>query len=128
VADERTWEVSIVVSTYSRIPVARDVPSGPALVEAYLRAHELVASGEYPHPTWRTGAVLVQRSDQTLEARRERWDQEFYDRDRRGYRRRRYKKPSIERDWEAMEERRRKEARVAAQSRNAGRERRGGVN
>lgn len=48
----------------------------------------------------RQPALLVTREDQTPEARRQKWEDDFYDLDRRGYKRRRYKKSQTERDWE----------------------------
>lgn len=71
------------------------------------------------HPQWKVGALLIQRTAETLEARREHWDSEFYDRDRRGYRRRRFKVSAIEREWTAMIEADRKAIRLAQQAENA---------
>jgi hypothetical protein len=116
--DERTWEVSIVVDTASRQPTYRGV-TADGLADAIAGTLSRIASDAYMHPHWKVGALLIQRTDQTLEARREHWDSEFYDRDRRGYRRRRFKVSAIERDWTAMIEADRKAIRLAQQAENA---------
>lgn len=124
--DDRRWEVSLVHDTEGRYPVARDVRTD-ALAEAISMAQRRIVEGDYPHPVWRTSAVLVQRSDQTAEAKRAAWEEAFYDVDRAGRRRRRYKKSQIERDWEAWVAEERKAATAARRAANAGRQQRGGV-
>lgn len=47
-------------------------------------------------------AVSLWRTDSTPQARREKWSADFYDLTRSGAKRRRYKKSSVEREWEAM--------------------------
>jgi hypothetical protein len=96
-----TWEVSIVVDTNARQPVARDV-EGDALERAVATAQARIDAGEHPGAKYRKGAILIQRSDQTPEAKRAKWEADFYDIDRAGRRRRRYRKPAIEKEWEEM--------------------------
>ena len=111
------WEVSIVFDTAARYVTARDVRQdqlGVAIAEAHAR----IADGSYIHPAWKTGAVAVTRMDQTFEARRAQWEADFYDIDKAGRKRRRYKKSQIERDWEAWVTRERKAEREAAKLSN----------
>jgi len=56
--------------------------------------------------------------DATSEARRAKWEADFYDIDKAGRRRRRYKKPEIERQWEAWVTAERKAEREAAKLSN----------
>jgi predicted NAD/FAD-binding protein len=106
------WEVSIVFDTASRYVTHRDVLQDQ-LASAWLEAQARIRDGSYIHPAWKTGAVAITRMDATLEARRAKWEADFYDIDKRGYRRRRYKKPAIEREWEDMVIRDRKAATAA---------------
>jgi hypothetical protein len=93
-----TWEVSIIGDLSARTVVRKDVPQSE-LLEAYKHA-SVVASG---YTGWgRPRSVMLTRSDHTPEARRARWEAAFYDLDRRGYRRRRFRKSQTERDWEAF--------------------------
>lgn len=112
------WEVSVVVDSAGRFPIGT-APSGAELEELVATAQQRIDSGDYPHPSWKVGAILIQRSDQTLEAQRKAWFDAFYDVDRRGYKRRRYKRPDIEKQWEAWAKAERAEARAASQQRNA---------
>jgi hypothetical protein len=111
------WEVSIVFDTASRFVTARDVRQHD-LERAVREAQERITLGTYIHPAWKTGAVAITRMDQTLEARRERWESEFYDVDRAGRRRRRFKRSQIEREWEAWVSAERKAERDAAKLSN----------
>ena len=113
-----TWEVSIVVDTAARQPVASGV-EGDDLERAVATAQARIEAGDHPGAKYRKGAVLIQRVDQTAEAKRAKWEADFYDIDKAGRRRRRFKKPQIERDWEDMVTRDRKVAREAAQLENA---------
>ena len=91
------WEVSKAKGLAARIPVLREA-SDPAIIAEAIAS--VLKSGS---------AALVMRSDWTPEARRERWESEFYDLDRAGRRRRRFRKTDIERQWEKFyaDERRR---------------------
>lgn len=111
------WEVSIVVDESARRVVARDVDRA-GLGAAMAECQRLLDTGEYLHPPFRTGAMLVQREDQTAEARREKWEADFYDLDRRGYKRRRFKRPAIEKEWEAWAKAERKAEREASKMSN----------
>lgn len=113
-------EVSIVCDTAARFVIAKDV-EGAALERAILTAQERIEQGSYPHPVWKKGAVLVQRSDCTTEARQAKWAEDFYDIDRAERRRRRFKKPQIEKDWEEMVAQTGKDTRAAKRAANAGR-------
>jgi hypothetical protein len=112
-----TWEVSIVFDTAARYVVARDV-GRDGLERAIAEGQARIDNGSYIHPEWKTGALAITRTDQTPEARRAHWEAEFYDIDRRGAKRRRYKKPQIERDWEAWVKAERKAEREAAKQAN----------
>lgn len=113
-----TWEVSIVVDTAARQVIARDVEQAD-LERAVAEAQARIRDGAYRHAAWQVGAVCVTRMDKTPDALRAKWEADFYDIDKAGRRRRRYKRPQIERDWEDMVTRDRKEAREAAQAANA---------
>jgi len=82
------WEVSRAKGLAARIPVLRGA-TDPAIIAEAIAS---VLNGGH--------AVLVIRSDWTPEARKARWESEFYDVDRAGRRRRRYRKTNIERQWE----------------------------
>lgn len=86
----QTWEVSIPQGTNARIPQAREIEPGADM--SHLIA-SLLRSGE---------AVLIIRTDQTPEAKREKWEADFYDIDKAGRRRRRYKKTQLEKEWEEV--------------------------
>lgn len=111
------WEVSIVVDTASRYPVG--VGSRSELEALVAEANRRINDGDYPHPSWKVGAVLIQRADQTLEAKRQAWFDAFYDLDRRGYKRRRYKRPAIEVSWEAWAKEQKRQAAEDSKIRNA---------
>jgi len=63
-------------------------------------------------------ALLITRMDKTPDAVKGKWFSEFYDLDKRGHKRRRFKRPQIEKDWEAMTKRWRAEERSARQVKN----------
>ena len=112
-----TWEVAIVHDTASKYVIARDVQQAD-LADTIAAAQARIRDGAYIHPEWKTGALAITRMDATSEGRRAHWEAEFYDRDRRGYKRRRYPKPAIEKEWEAMVKRDAKAAREAAKVSN----------
>lgn len=116
------WEVAIVVDTAARQPVATGV-EGADLERAILEANRRIRTGEYLHPAWKTGAVLVQRVERTTEERFLAWVEKFYDITKNGAKRRRYKVPAIEREWVAWVTGEKKAAREAAKHANAGRRR-----
>src|SRR5688572_13147908 len=47
-------------------------------------------------------ALLITRSDQTPEALKKAWAAEFYDIDKRGHKRRRFRRSATEREWEKI--------------------------
>jgi hypothetical protein len=47
-------------------------------------------------------ALLITRTDQTPEAQKEAWAAEFYDIDKRGHKRRRFRRSATEREWEKI--------------------------
>jgi len=106
------WEVSIVIDQASKQVVARDVLAAD-LVLAVEDAQERIRRGAYIHPEWKVGAISITRMDCTSEARRAKWEADFYDIDKAGRRRRRYKKPEVERQWEAWVKAEAKTAREA---------------
>lgn len=61
-------------------------------------------------------AVVVTRMDWTPEARRAKWEADFYDVDRAGRRRRRYRRTPLEREWEEMLKTRKQEERAATKT------------
>lgn len=83
-----TWEVSRARGLHARTPVLREAKPDATMAEAIA---SVLNSGH---------AALVTRSDWTVEARRARWESEFYDIDRAGRRRRRYRRSATEREWE----------------------------
>ncbi len=109
--------MSIVVDTAAKQVVARDV-SQADLEHVYGEAQARIRDGAYRHAKWQTGVVAVTRMDQTLEARQAKWFADFYDIDKRGAKRRRYKKPLIEKQWEEMVTRTKREEREAAKLSN----------
>jgi hypothetical protein len=112
-----TWEVSLVHDTAARFVIATGV-EGDALERAVAKAQQAIRETSTPHPDWKTPAILIQRTDQTPEAKRERWERDFYDVDRASRRRRRYRASLIEREWIEMVKRDAKEAREAAKLSN----------
>jgi len=104
-----TWEVAISTSLSSRRTLYRDV-SDADLPDRWLQAYRFAENLSTPG---RKPAVLVTRSDQTPEARRAQWEADFYDIDKAGRRRRRYKKTPIEREFEAVATANRKAKREA---------------
>jgi hypothetical protein len=118
--DHPGWEVAVVVSDTAREPIAQNV-EGITLEFAILAAYAKIESGDYRHAAWQTGAVLIQRMDQTAEAKYEKWFNDFYDITRSGAKRRRFKKPQIEKDWEEMILKDSRETRQARIQSNAGR-------
>ena len=66
-------------------------------------------------------ALLITRMDRTPEAMKAKWEASFYDIDKAGRRRRRYKRPQIEKDWGAWAKAQRKEVRDAQRIRNKSR-------
>jgi len=94
-----TWEIARLVGTAARLPVA-SCSTGDEMATAIA---EVLKSGS---------AVSVWRTDQTPEAKRAQWESDFYDLDRAGRRRRRFKRPLIEREWEAWAKSERAVARV----------------
>ena len=83
-----TYEVSIPKGS-ARYVVGREV-AGP---EAAALCADVLSQGH---------ALLVTRTDETPEALRTKWESEFYDRDKRGYKRRRFRRTKEEKEWEAM--------------------------
>lgn len=82
-----TWEIALTKGLAARVVVARDVETkdvGLILASHLVKGH----------------AVVVTRSDSTPEAKRAKWEEDFYDIDRAGRRRRRYRKTQVEREWE----------------------------
>lgn len=105
---EVTWEVARAKGLAARVPVAVGKAGSADLLAA---AQEVLRSGS---------ALLVTRTDWTLEARREKWESEFYDVDRAGRRRRRYRKTDIERQWEQFYTDLRRDARSDRSNRKQG--------
>ena len=93
------WELSFVVDTAARQPIAVAM-EGADLERAILEANRRLEAGEYRSPAWKKPALLIQRTDRTAEAQFQHWFDEFYDLDKRNAKRRRYKKPAIEKAWE----------------------------
>lgn len=85
--------------TSSRVTIAENLETD-ALERAYAEAWYIAERMAEEWPNLRAPGVLVQRMDQTFEAKRLRWEREFYDIDRAGRRRRRFKRPEIEKLWE----------------------------
>jgi hypothetical protein len=94
-----TWEVSVARGTAARLPQLRETQTGEEMA-AVLAA--ILKSGQ---------AALIIRTDQTPEAKRAKWEADFYDIDKAGRRRRRYKRPVIEKEWEEMIKQVKREAR-----------------
>jgi hypothetical protein len=94
---------------YTHIEYTPEEKRALARVKDMLGATDAAPSFRGP----RIPGIMVTRMDQTPEAKLAKWDADFYDRDRRGYKRRRFKKPQIERDWEAMLKEDRKDVRDA---------------
>ena len=93
-----TWEVAVAKGLHARVPVARDV--GSRDTASHVAA--ILNSG---------GAAIVSRTDATPEALRKKWEDDFYDIDRAGRRRRRFRKTPIEREWEEFYANRKRSAR-----------------
>jgi hypothetical protein len=131
--DTETWEVALTWEPGSRIAVARDVATdelwavlsvlaedhwadletqvlSPAENRALARIMDRLKA--VPLPVRRMPGIMVTRSDQTPEALREAWESEFYDIDKAGRRRRRYKRTQLEKDWEAWVKANKAEARL----------------
>lgn len=104
-----TWEVAISSSLSSRRTLYRDVPDAD-LPDRWLRAYRFAEAQSY---AGRTPSVLVTRSDWTYEARKAQWESDFYDLDKAGRKRRRWKKTPIEREFEAAADASRKAKRAA---------------
>jgi hypothetical protein len=104
-----TWEVSTSSSLSTRRTLYRDVTDSD-LPDRWLRAYRFAQASPV---AGRTPAVLVTRTDWTPEARRAKWESDFYDLDKAGRRRRRWKKTPIEREYEAAATAERKAKREA---------------
>jgi len=103
-----TWEVAVSKGLRAR----RSVAVGKAGSADLLVAAQGVLAGGY--------GLLITRTDQTAEALRKRWESEFYDIDKAGRRRRRFRKTSIEREWEKFFADARKDARSNRSNRKQG--------
>jgi hypothetical protein len=99
------YEVSLCHDEAARFVIARDVEQ-PDLYEQWKVAEARIAEGSTPHPPWRTPAIMIQTMEWATT--KERWERDFYDKDKAGRRRRRFKKPQIEKDWEAWVKKERK--------------------
>ena len=138
-----TWEIAVVRDTSTREVLARDVPT--EALWAYV-AEAGCGEGWYTEanpdrmePSERRAlarcvdllkavskrvesrALLITRMDRTPEAMKAKWESEFYDLDKAGRKRRRYKRSQLERDWEVMAKAWRKEERDARRIKNRSR-------
>ena len=138
-----TWEIAVVRDTSTREVLARDVPTehlwayvaeaacdegwyteaNPERMEPCERRAlaRLVDLLKAKSKRVESRALLITRMDRTPEAVKAKWESEFYDIDKAGRRRRRYKRPQLEKDWEAMAKRWRKEERDARRVKNRSR-------
>lgn len=113
---EVEWEVARAKGLAARVPVAVGKAGSADLLAA---VQEVLRSGS---------ALLVTRTDWTLEARREKWESEFYDwqlitkGSKAGQKRRvrRYRKTDIERQWEQFYADLRRDARSDRSNRKQG--------
>jgi len=134
------WEIAIVFDLSSRLVLATNVPTEQ--LWAYVAEAGLDEGWFTEASPWRmepserralarvmdtlkakqrrvnSHALLITRMDHTPEAVRAAWEAEFYDLDKRGHKRRRFKRHQVEKDWEAMAKRWRKEEREARQVKN----------
>ena len=138
-----TWEIAVVRDTSTRIVLAENVPTEalwayvaeagcsegwyteanpdrmePAERRALARCVDLLKAKS---KRVESRALLITRMDRTPEAMKAKWESEFYDIDKAGRRRRRYKRPQIEKDWEAWAKRWRREERDARRVKNRSR-------
>lgn len=109
------WEVALALNA-SRWVIARDVLTRD-LPDAIAEAQARIDGQAWPV---RVPALSITRSDQTSEALQERRDRQFWKFDKAGRRRRAYKRPGIEKDWEAWAKEQRKRDRAAAAARKLG--------
>lgn len=93
-----TWEIAEAKGLSARVPIAKDV----ATVDIAPIVSTLINAGR---------AAVVTRMDMTPEAKRARWSEAFYDVTRNGSKRRRFKRPKIEVEWEAWAKAERKRKR-----------------
>jgi hypothetical protein len=108
------WEIAIVQSLTSRVTIWRNVPTeelGEAWGLVWAQTESLMNGRKRP-------GILITRMDMTPEAKRQKWTDTFYDLDKRGYKRRRFKKTPIEKDWEEFFENKRKAARATKLGKN----------
>ena len=106
--DDTKWEVARSKGLSARTPVLREASDRATIAEAIA---SVLTSGH---------AAVVTRSDWTREARKAKWESEFYDVDRAGRRRRRYRKTDIERQWEQFYADLRRSSRSDRSSRKSG--------
>lgn len=114
---DATWEVSLSVAETSRQVVRSDVRTRD-LPAAMDEARERVSRGEFFGI--REPAILVIRSDETPERRRERRDAAFYKFDKAGRRRRVKKVDPIEKEWIAWAKRERQAVTAARSAKKLG--------
>ena len=137
------WEIAVVRDTTTRIVLAENVPT--EALWAYVaeagcdEGWYTEANPERMEPKERRAlarvldllkakplrvqsrALLITRMDKTPAALKAKWESEFYDLDKAGRKRRRYKRPQVETDWDAMSKAWRKEERDARRVKNKSR-------
>lgn len=116
---EALWEIALCNSESTRYVLAASVPSSELWTYVATALEESSPFG------WREPGVLVTRMDQTPEAKRAKWEADFYDVrtfNRKGKiikaKYRRYKPAQIEKDWVKMIEADKKAKKLAAAEAN----------
>ena len=137
---EYYWEVAYIRDSASRIVLAENVPTSdlwayfltaaeddgwaqeivdlsPTERRTLARVMDMLKA-RVVHPP-KPRCIAITRMDWTPEAQYAKWEADFYDVDKNGRRRRRYRRLQIEKDWEEMVKAWRREERAARAVKNA---------